>query len=120
MNLGYVCVMIAIVLMVLLGGCVPDGLDEPDKTAPVIDLEEIQSLKEYEQSIDYSCEVAEDCLIRDVGNCCGHYPRCVNRDATTYPGLVKKFCVEQQFVSVCGFSSISACECVSGTCVSTQ
>lgn len=109
------------VLLVLLAGCVPEvpedtdfGQGEPDETLLPA------SLKEYERSIDYSCGSGEDCIIKDVGNCCGVYPRCVNKDAMTYPNLVKQFCAEEQLVSVCGFQSISSCACVSGACVGNE
>lgn len=113
-----------VVLAVLLAGCVPEvpedtdfgkgGLAEP----PARSLP--KSLNEYQASIDYSCGSDSDCVIKDVGNCCGFYPRCVNSEAETNPDLVSTFCAEQQMVSVCGFPSISSCECISGTCVGKE
>lgn len=116
--------MLLVALFVALAGCVPEvpegtdfgraGQAEPaERPLP-------KSLKEYERSIDYSCESDSDCVIKDVGNCCGFYPRCVNTNAETRPDLVKEFCAESGLVSVCGFQSIRSCECVSGTCVARQ
>lgn len=120
MKLGY-RVITAAILALLLAGCVPKvpegtefGLEEPAES-PLP-----KNLKEYQRSVDYSCTADPDCVIKDVGNCCGFYPRCVNKDAETNPGLVREFCAEQQMVSVCGYPSISSCECVSGMCVGRE
>lgn len=123
MKAGY-CIITAVLLaafFVALAGCVPEvpegadfGQGEPaERPLP-------KSLGEYERSIDYSCKSDSDCVIKDVGNCCGFYPRCVSKDAETNPDLVKGFCAEKRLVSFCGFPSISSCECVSGTCVGRQ
>lgn len=120
MKSGYriIAAVLIVALLVGLAGCVPEvpegtdlGRGKPaERPLP-------KSLNEYERSIDYSCTSDSDCVIKDVGNCCGFYPRCVNTDAETRPDLVKGFCAEKKLVSVCGFQSIHSCECVSGTCV---
>jgi hypothetical protein len=73
------------------------------------------SLKTRE--VDYSCKAAADCAIKDVGNCCGAYPQCVNKDSPTFPEKVKAECAAQGMSSICGFPSISGCDCVEGRCV---
>ncbi len=123
MEAGYriIAAVLLVALLVALAGCVPkvpEGADfgqgEPaERPLP-------ESLSEYERSINYSCKSDSDCVIKDVGNCCGFYPRCVNRDAMAYPGLVRQLCAEEKLVSVCGFKSIRSCECVSGTCVGSS
>ena len=66
--------------------------------------------------IDYSCRVAADCAIKDVGNCCGRYPACVNRDSPTFPERVKEECQRKGMAGVCGFPVIHGCACIEGRC----
>jgi hypothetical protein len=67
------------------------------------------------ESVDFACEQATDCAIKNVGNCCGYYPRCVNADSPTPPVEC-----EDGVGSVCGWPEISHCECVENTCRSMQ
>ncbi|WP_454829524.1 hypothetical protein [Pseudoxanthomonas wuyuanensis] len=66
--------------------------------------------------VDYSCRSNADCAVKDVGNCCGSMPACVNRDSPTNPQAVQAQCSARGLVGVCGFREISACQCVSGRC----
>lgn len=66
--------------------------------------------------LDFSCSSNADCTVKDVGNCCGYYPACVNVDSPTDPAAVKAQCASEGTMSVCGFPSISACQCVAGKC----
>lgn len=66
--------------------------------------------------VDYSCKTDADCSIKDVGNCCGSYPACVNKDSATDPAGVMAQCKADGMSSVCGFPSISSCQCVQGRC----
>ena len=50
-------------------------------------------------------------------NCCGYYPKCVNRDSYTDPELVKALCEKEGMVSVCGFPSVDFCVCENNKCV---
>lgn len=67
-------------------------------------------------AIDTSCTRDADCTIKNVGNCCGDYPACVNVDSPTDPEAVQAQCARTGMASVCGFPSISACQCVAGQC----
>src|SRR3970282_333600 len=67
-------------------------------------------------TIDSSCRRDADCTIKNVGNCCGYYPACVNVDSPTDPAAVQAQCAREGRMSVCGFPSISACQCVAGAC----
>lgn len=67
-------------------------------------------------SVDFSCTTDADCAIKDVGNCCGAYPACVNRNSPTFPEQVKAQCAAQGLSSVCGYPSITGCQCVEGKC----
>lgn len=63
-----------------------------------------------------SCRTDTDCAIKDVGSCCGYNPRCVNKDSQTFPEQVQAKCASDGRVGICGFPSISGCECVAGKC----
>jgi hypothetical protein len=65
---------------------------------------------------DRSCQVDADCAVKDVGNCCGYFPACVNTQAQTFPERVKAACSAQGLSSICGFEDISACACIEGRC----
>lgn len=65
--------------------------------------------------VNYACEQAADCVIKDVHNCCGYFPRCVNQDSPT----PAPECPAGQ-ASVCGFPDITHCECEQNTCRSMQ
>jgi hypothetical protein len=58
--------------------------------------------------------------VKDVGNCCGYYPACVNVASPTFPEQVKAACAESDMAGICGFPSISACQCVEGRCESVS
>ena len=67
-----------------------------------------------------SCKTDSDCVVKDVGNCCGYYPACVNVDSPTFPEQVKAACAESGTAGICGFPSISGCQCVEGRCESAH
>lgn len=69
-------------------------------------------------AVDYSCSVDADCAVKDVGNCCGYYPACVNRDSPTFPEQVRERCEAEGMMGVCGFPEITACQCVENRCES--
>lgn len=64
----------------------------------------------------YGCETDADCEVKNIGNCCGYYPACVNRDSPTFPDKVKAECAAQGTSSICGFPEIGGCECIEGRC----
>lgn len=68
---------------------------------------------------DRSCRVDEDCVVKNVGNCCGRHPQCVNRNFQPNPAAVQAACREQDLMSTCGFVEIAACHCVADQCQST-
>jgi len=67
-------------------------------------------------AVDYSCRSHADCAIKNVGNCCGYYPACVNRDSPTFPEQVEAECEKSGMASVCGWPVIKGCACVEGRC----
>ena len=65
---------------------------------------------------DLSCRVAADCTVKNVGNCCGYFPACVNKDSAVDPDAVRAECERTGTSSVCGFQDIQACDCAQGLC----
>jgi hypothetical protein len=70
--------------------------------------------------VDYGCAVDADCAVKDVGNCCGYFPACVNQDSPTFPEQVRADCAARGESSICGFAEIRACRCDSGRCVAAD
>lgn len=66
--------------------------------------------------LDDGCRVDSDCAVKNVGNCCGYFPACVNREAQPDPDAVRERCAGTGMASVCGFREISACSCVQNRC----
>ncbi|MBI3051430.1 hypothetical protein HYY74_03145 [Candidatus Woesearchaeota archaeon] len=85
----------------------------PEKAAP-------GTLKAYYDSIDYSCSSSQDCEVKNIGNCCGEDPRCVNRNSRADPQQVIELCAKEEASSICGFQAIEACECKSRKCQAVQ
>ncbi|WP_246372727.1 hypothetical protein, partial [Marilutibacter spongiae] len=80
----------------------------PDATAPAPAQGPVQ--------VDRSCRTDADCTVKDVGNCCGAYPACVNVNSPTDPEGVRAACAEDGMMSTCGFREIQGCQCVAGSC----
>lgn len=70
--------------------------------------------------IDRSCRSDADCTVKNVGNCCGAAPACVNVASATDPQAVKAQCQASGRMSICGFRQISGCQCVAGQCAAND
>ncbi len=66
------------------------------------------------------CQVDADCVVKNVGNCCGYFPKCVNKNAEVDPEKVRRECEAQGRSSVCGFTEIQACTCQQNHCQAVQ
>jgi hypothetical protein len=88
---------------------------EPALPAPDVARRPPQELLKVD-GVDYSCRSDADCSVKDVGNCCGAYPACVNKDSPTFPDQVKARCAAEGMSSICGFREISSCQCLEGRC----
>lgn len=73
--------------------------------APKERSEDEGTIKKY--FVDTSCQHDDDCEKKNVGNCCGYYPMCVNQHFEPDP---EKSCREGQ-ASVCGWPVIDKCVC---------
>lgn len=76
----------------------------------------IETLKDYRSAINSSCEWDSDCEIKDVGNCCGYSPECVNKNSFVNGTLVEELCKKEKEGSACGFVSINYCKCSNKRC----
>lgn len=90
-----------LIVLIFITGCSGKGFD---------------LLDEYRESIDYSCTQDSDCVVKDVHNCCGYQPACVNSDAQVDPDYVREVCKKYSLSSGCGFDEITGCKCVNNTC----
>ncbi len=68
------------------------------------------------EELGRSCATDSDCAVKDVGNCCGAYPMCVNKDTKTDPAAVRAQCGKDGMASICGFQEVSGCQCIKGQC----
>ena len=110
--------LLAMLMLGLLAACATPQAATPDATvAESKTAAESQATPEAASGeVDYSCATDADCEVKNVGNCCGYYPACVNRDSETFPEQVKAACAAEGRMSVCGFEEISSCQCRAGRC----
>lgn len=66
--------------------------------------------------LDTRCRTDADCTVKNVGNCCGAFPACVNVASPADPAAVQAQCRASGRMSVCGFREISDCQCNNGQC----
>lgn len=71
-------------------------------------------------ALDLRCRTDADCTVKNVGNCCGAAPACVNVDSPTDPAAVMAQCQASGRMSVCGSPQITGCQCVEGQCSAKQ
>lgn len=101
-----------IACLAMLAGCSPSPPSASTAAAPEPAAVAAASLGE----VDYGCRVDADCAVKDVGNCCGRYPACVNRDSPTFPEQVAAECTRTGMSGICGYPEIGACRCVEQRC----
>lgn len=94
---------------------------QPPKTAPAPTAPMTPAPAEHVGSAnpmapDRSCRTDADCAVKDVGNCCGRFPLCVNKDAQVDPAAVRAQCAKDGMASTCGFQEVGGCQCVQGRC----
>lgn len=114
-------VLVLVSMLWLLAACAPQpaAKDAPPANFPSNPLDrpvQPRPIGETPSNPDRSCKTDADCVVKDVGNCCGAMPACVNKDARTDPAAVQAQCARQGMSSVCGFKEVTSCSCVAGTC----
>jgi hypothetical protein len=63
-----------------------------------------------------ACTSDAQCVVKNIGNCCGYFPACVHRDQPVDPLAVQRRCAELGMQSICGFAEIAGCACVDSVC----
>ncbi len=109
--------------LLLLAGCAPAV--PPSDTLPIISPKEVsQEPVEEELTVPstdpYFCITDSDCEVKDVRNCCGYFPRCVNKDYTPDHEAVRQACKEGRGNVECGWTDITYCACRENICLSFQ
>ena len=99
-----------------------DPASAPPQTTPVLIVPVSKAVatpatppQSSADTVDYTCKTSADCAVKNVGNCCGQYPACVNKGSRTFPDQVRAQCARER-MDVCGFPAIHGCECVAGKC----
>src|SRR3990167_3915825 len=87
----------------------PAGTTPPATNAP-------QSLEAYQNSLAKRCDSDADCVVKNVGSCCGYTPQCVHKAVQTFPEQVKALCEKEGRSSICGFQEPAGCSCVNNQC----
>lgn len=115
----------ACLLLFALSACAASGEDTArgagaaplDPPAPI--AAEVTARPDAIGIVDYSCHADADCAVKNIGNCCGYSPACVNKDSATFPEQVKAQCQREGVMAICGFREIAACTCNQGRCEAT-
>ncbi len=107
-----------LILTFFLTGCSDNNAETKKIVAGEKNETATTTLNKYYSEIDYSCQTDSDCIIKDIRNCCGYYPQCVNSNARTDPNLVSDLCKKEGAASICGFEEIQSCKCSGKRCES--
>ena len=108
-----------LLLMCALGACAAPAPATGDtaSTAPPKSTPYPPRVVPKAVAVDFSCKTNADCAVKDVGNCCGAMPACVNKDSPTDPAAVQARCQAKGMAGICGFREIPACQCSNGKCM---
>ncbi|MGQ0801361.1 MAG: hypothetical protein ACT4NL_14785 [Pseudomarimonas sp.] len=104
--------LVTILCYVLLSACTSSAVNSNEETV----AGEVSQPAASPTQVNLSCKTNADCTIKDVGNCCGYFPACVNTASPTFPEQVRAACAKEGTASICGFADISSCECVDSQC----
>ncbi|MBD3252442.1 hypothetical protein GF386_01800 [Candidatus Pacearchaeota archaeon] len=74
-----------------------------------ISAQEFTTLTGYYKSLDVKCSSNDDCLVKNIENCCGYYPKCINKTAILNPEIVRNLCNERN--ETCHNIVITYCRC---------
>lgn len=67
-------------------------------------------------ALNLRCRTDADCAVKNIGNCCGFLPACVNQASPTAPDLVLARCAASGEEPNCDHPMIYACLCEQGIC----
>lgn len=108
------------ILALMMAGCSHDAPTHEVAPAPAqeaIAPKKVVADSQLARSLDDSCSAAIDCEVKNVGNCCGMMPACVNRAFKPDPAQVQAQCAKEGRAGICGFQELSGCQCVESRCV---
>lgn len=103
-----------------VGARQPQPVARPPRTNDPLPPERVQTPPSTPVQVVRTCKVDSDCVVKDVGNCCGYFPACVHKASPTDPAGVRAQCAKSGMASVCGFNEITACRCVRNQCIGEQ
>ena len=103
-----------------LAGSAPPAPPEPASAPPPMSSPLPPRPVKESVIVDSTCKTSADCAVKNVGNCCGAMPACVNKDSPTDPAAVQAECNARGEMSICGFKEISACQCDDGQCAPAE
>ena len=107
--------LIVAMLIVLASACAPSPVSSADAQPASAAAAAVSAEKNV---INFACQTAADCAVKDVGSCCGYSPACVNINSPTFPEHVSADCADQGVAGVCGFSHVASCACIESRCTS--
>jgi hypothetical protein len=117
MNMFSIRTLVIGMMMVVVSACSPAPVAVADASvAPVVESRTESAAKN--NVINFACQTAADCAVKDVGSCCGYTPSCVNIDSPTFPEQVAADCEREGTSGICGFRDVARCECVEARCTS--
>lgn len=95
---------------------------EPAKQSPAAPIaaagpDPVAAPSDSAATSDISCAIDADCEVKDMGNCCGRMPACVNRAVVPDTAAVQAECARKGESGICGFQELSGCNCVASRCV---
>ena len=99
------------------------GAGMPKRAPPMSDPLPPERVREPSRAplqVDRTCRIDSDCVVKDIGSCCGYAPACVHKASATDPEGVRAQCARDGIASTCGFNEITACRCVRNQCVDEQ
>jgi hypothetical protein len=100
------------VVALLIGACASSPApSEPSTATPAPQAEAPLPA----DGIDYACAQDADCVVKNLGSCCGYNPRCMNDRSMPVPEQCG-----QGMMGSCGFPEITHCACQESRCVSMQ
>lgn len=93
----------------------PPPAGESVPAAPAV-VESAPSRLPDPPALNIRCQTDADCTVKNVGNCCGFLPACVNKASPTAPDLVLARCAGSGEEPICDHPMIYACLCEQGIC----
>jgi putative hemolysin len=70
------------------------------------------NVSKIDKPVDNTCTIDSDCAVKDVGNLCGKYLDCVNKNYVPVPPEINS--------NYCGYPEIDGCMCLDGRCMGTN